>query len=439
MSYETQHLRFRNFHLMLGRNVLGTAAVLFIVGILASNASCGTGAEGTEGNACHEDGSCDEGLVCDEGICVDQGEEDEKGTEGNACHEDGSCDEGLVCDEGICVDQGEEDEKGTEGNACHEDGSCDEGLVCVDDLCQQVSGEDCEQDCSELDGWYDVGDAYDCCDDNTLCICQNQEYQSYGCVALECVYEVTDERTTLSECETCDEESSCAIGECIEDQCVTSNLDAGTPCEVDGEQEGECDGEGQCIEVESNGYQLGDVGPAGGTIFYDKGHYSKDDDPDAWRYLELAPLQTEWETKPWGGQGTDILAVEDEASFEIGMGKHNTSTIVSALGDADGGEYAANLCWTLAVEEFSDWFLPSREEMRLLVNRYNRGDLPSFAPPPQRNSNWYWISNQNSASMAQIGTFRILHGSPHGSISGYFKDGRHDTPEILRIRCVRRF
>ena len=43
-----------------------------------------------------------------------------------------------------------------------------------------------------------------------------------------------------------------------------------------------------CILVsckkEYSGYSIGDIGPAGGYIFYDKGYYS-----DGWRYLEAAP------------------------------------------------------------------------------------------------------------------------------------------------------
>lgn len=31
-------------------------------------------------------------------------------------------------------------------------------------------------------------------------------------------------------------------------------------------------------------YQIGETGPAGGTIFYDKGSYS-----NGWRYMEVAP------------------------------------------------------------------------------------------------------------------------------------------------------
>ena len=39
-----------------------------------------------------------------------------------------------------------------------------------------------------------------------------------------------------------------------------------------------------CASLYAVDYKIGDEGPAGGVIFYDKGEYS-----DGWRYLEAAP------------------------------------------------------------------------------------------------------------------------------------------------------
>ena len=39
-----------------------------------------------------------------------------------------------------------------------------------------------------------------------------------------------------------------------------------------------------CVSAFADDYKVGDEGPAGGIIFYDKGEYS-----DGWRYLEAAP------------------------------------------------------------------------------------------------------------------------------------------------------
>ncbi len=56
------------------------------------------------------------------------------------------------------------------------------------------------------DGWYPVGDPYDCCDINgDACTCQDEEYRDYYCDddTGECTYDVTDTRTTTSACEDC--------------------------------------------------------------------------------------------------------------------------------------------------------------------------------------------------------------------------------------------
>jgi len=48
-------------------------------------------------------------------------------------------------------------------------------------------------------------------------------------------------------------------------------------------------------------YQVGDIGPAGGIIFY-----VKEDNSDGWRYMEAAPQSTEWEGIEWGPMDYDV-------------------------------------------------------------------------------------------------------------------------------------
>jgi hypothetical protein len=49
------------------------------------------------------------------------------------------------------------------------------------------------------------------------------------------------------------------------------------------------------VEAELRAYKIGDTGPAGGFIFYDKGYNS-----GGWRYLEAAPVEAEFQTV-WRG------------------------------------------------------------------------------------------------------------------------------------------
>jgi uncharacterized repeat protein (TIGR02543 family) len=116
-------------------------------------------------------------------------------------------------------------------------------------------------------------------------------------------------------------------------------------------------------------YSLRDVGPAGGLIFYDKG-----DDLDGWQYLEAAPKTTEWEEKEWGSYGHLIGGT----AMDIGDGQSNTSLIVAWLDSNTDDTYgdvtnktqrAAYLCHDLTVGSYSDWFLPSKDELnKMWVN-----------------------------------------------------------------------
>jgi len=65
-------------------------------------------------------------------------------------------------------------------------------------------------------------------------------------------------------------------------------------------------------------YNIGDVGPAQGLIFFDKGEFI-----DGWRYLEVAPATTEVSL-----QWSSTESLVDNTSVDIGEGKYMQLPIV---------------------------------------------------------------------------------------------------------------
>jgi uncharacterized repeat protein (TIGR02543 family) len=161
-------------------------------------------------------------------------------------------------------------------------------------------------------------------------------------------------------------------------------------------------------------YQIGDTGPAGGTVFYDKGSYS-----NGWRYLEAAPSDTEWEAKVWGGYDTFV----GETETDIGTGIENTNAIVDEYEDAEPHEnksdYAAKLCFDFTNGGFNDWFLPSKDELNEL---YLQQDIVGGFSEHD-----YWSSSEINAFTA----WRQKFGNGHQASS--YKDN------LKRVRAIRAF
>lgn len=85
--------------------------------------------------------------------------------------------------------------------------------------------------------------------------------------------------------------------------------------------------------------------------------------------------------------GSDILT--GASSSLLGQGLINTNLICSVQG---AGNYAAKICADLVVGEYSDWFLPSKNELLKLYQ--NRVLIGGF------NSSEYWCSTEFSSSVA---------------------------------------
>jgi len=159
---------------------------------------------------------------------------------------------------------------------------------------------------------------------------------------------------------------------------------------------------------DTRSYAVGKLGPAGGLIFYDKGDHS-----DGWRYLEAAPSDQSAKMQWYNGNALDI-----ETGTAIGTGKANTEAIIAAQGR---GSYAATLCKNLSIGGFSDWFLPSEDELGLIYTNLRKAGLGSFY------EGWHWSSSQSSSYNAWKQRFS------DGGQSGTGK-GRH-----FAVRACRAF
>jgi hypothetical protein len=158
-------------------------------------------------------------------------------------------------------------------------------------------------------------------------------------------------------------------------------------------------------------YKVGDTGPAGGIVFYDKGNIT-----DGWRYLEAAPaasvLSAEWGAFEQHAAGT---------SAAIGAGKRNTEILVERLGTLKESRRAAQVCASMDINEFTDWFLPSKDELNLMYKNLKKRGLGNF------DNSWYWSSSQSNVNGAWNQNFR------NGYQQGDFKNLTYS------VRAIRAF
>jgi hypothetical protein len=128
-------------------------------------------------------------------------------------------------------------------------------------------------------------------------------------------------------------------------------------------------------------YTVGDTGPAGGIVFYDKGSVT-----DGWRYLEAAPSDQSTGIQWYNGSYISVTT-----GTSVGTGKANTAAIIAAQGS---GSYAASLCKNLTLGGYSDWFLPSKDELNLMYTNLKKAGLGGFG------GSWLWSSSQLSSNDA---------------------------------------
>ena len=163
--------------------------------------------------------------------------------------------------------------------------------------------------------------------------------------------------------------------------------------------------------TEEKAYDIGGTGPAGGLIFYINPNYKK----DGWHYLEAAPYDQSSANIQWyngryiktGAQATGV-----------GTGEKNTKAIIDAQGL---GNYAARICYDLELGGYSDWFLPSKDELNLMYEKLCKKGLGGFE------AYYYWSSTEYHENGAWIRDF------------AYGGQNYNDKYDYQRVRAVRAF
>ena len=165
-------------------------------------------------------------------------------------------------------------------------------------------------------------------------------------------------------------------------------------------------------------YTVGNTGPAGGLIFYDKGIYS-----DGWRYLEAAPSDQSTGIQWYNG----YYVLTGATGTAIGTGQSNTTAIVTIQG---AGSYAAQLCNDLTVGGYSDWFLPSKDELDMMYEHLNCAGIGGFIGDWETYT--FGIYHSSSEQDLKSAWYQVF---PNGFQNGGDKSIYHET----RVRAVRAF
>jgi DnaJ like chaperone protein len=149
-------------------------------------------------------------------------------------------------------------------------------------------------------------------------------------------------------------------------------------------------------KIETNKiFKIGDRGPAGGYIFYDKGSYS-----DGWRYLEAAPEDQHHGN--WDNGSISTVNLVDKTYIAtgangsgIGFGKLNTLKISQKI----EGQSAAKICINYRGGGKNDWFLPSKDELYMVFEKLFKSNISKFSP------NLYWSSSEYDSDDAWYHNF----------------------------------
>lgn len=147
-------------------------------------------------------------------------------------------------------------------------------------------------------------------------------------------------------------------------------------------------------QVAGEAYSIGDIGPAGGVIFITPSTSGN----TTGYYFEVAPSPSSasrtWaQSTPTNYQSTAVTGADGTA---IGTGYQNTLDII-AQGNSTSTTSAAAYCRSLTINTYSDWFLPSKDEVNQI---YLNIPISGFGTTAA-----LWTSSEAISTQAYLHTF----------------------------------
>lgn len=126
---------------------------------------------------------------------------------------------------------------------------------------------------------------------------------------------------------------------------------------------------GNSVETtaDSGDYELWDIGPSGGYIFF----IDTADVYEDWDYLEAAPSTLGGYS--WGDWGCYIPGADEQG---VGYGLQNTIDLLASYDNCH--TEAAMAAWNYEIDGIDDWFLPSLQELLLMHENLHMHGLGLF-------------------------------------------------------------
>ena len=171
------------------------------------------------------------------------------------------------------------------------------------------------------------------------------------------------------------------------------------------------------FSLELKTYAIGDTGPAGGFVFLTP----ESPGNTTGKYFEVSPIDGEG-YKYWA-LNYDFTSVDGADGTDIGTGYQNTLDII-LQGNEDVRLYAAPYCNSAVIGGYSDWFLPSKEELEAVYTNLFLENLGDF-----NENDTFWTSSEFSSSHVWYVSF----------VNGYTDIDTLNKYTQLKVRPVRSF